>query len=61
MLIYLAIAPNASSSIICGTTSPSVLSHYRANAYVQKTMSQDHFLVKNKHLEKLLETKGYKQ
>ena len=31
----LAIAPNASSSIICGTTSPSV-EPYRANAYVQK-------------------------
>ena len=34
----LAIAPNASSSIICGTTSPSI-EPYRANAYVQKTMS----------------------
>ena len=52
----LAIAPNASSSIICGTTSPSI-EPYRANAYVQKTMSGS-FLVKNKHLEKLLETKG---
>jgi len=52
----LAIAPNASSSIICGTTSPSI-EPYRANAYVQKTMSGS-FLVKNKHLEKLLEQKG---
>lgn len=52
----LAIAPNASSSIICGTTSPSI-EPYRANAYVQKTMSGS-FLVKNKHLEKLLEKKG---
>ena len=52
----LAIAPNASSSIICGTTSPSV-EPFRANAYVQKTMSGS-FLVKNKFLEKLLETKG---
>jgi len=52
----LAIAPNASSSIICGTTSPSI-EPYRANAYVQKTMSGS-FLVKNKHLEKLLESKG---
>ena len=52
----LAVAPNASSSIICGTTSPSI-EPYRANAYVQKTMSGS-FLVKNKHLEKLLETKG---
>ena len=52
----LAIAPNASSSIICGTKSPSV-EPYRANAYVQKTMSGS-FLVKNKYLEKLLEKKG---
>ena len=52
----LAIAPNASSSIICGTTSPSI-EPYRANAYVQKTMSGS-FMVKNKYLEKLLESKG---
>ena len=52
----LAVAPNASSSIICGTTSPSI-EPYRANAYVQKTMSGS-FLVKNKYLEKLLEKKG---
>jgi ribonucleoside-diphosphate reductase alpha chain len=52
----LAVAPNASSSIICGTTSPSV-EPYRANAYVQKTMSGS-FLVKNKYLEQLLEKKG---
>ena len=52
----LAIAPNASSSIICGTTSPSI-EPFRANAYVQKTMSGS-FLVKNKYLEKLLESKG---
>ena len=52
----LAIAPNASSSIICGTTSPSI-EPYRANAYVQKTMSGS-FLVKNKFLEKILEDKG---
>ena len=45
----LAVAPNASSSIICGTTSPSV-EPFRANAYVQKTMSGS-FLVKNKFLE----------
>ena len=51
----LAIAPNASSSIICRTTSPSI-EPYRANAYVQKTMSGS-FLVKNKYLEKLLEKK----
>jgi ribonucleoside-diphosphate reductase alpha chain len=52
----LAIAPNASSSIICGTTSPSI-EPYRANAYVQKTMSGS-FYVKNKFLEKLLQSKG---
>ena len=52
----LAVAPNASSSIICGTTSPSI-EPFRANAYVQKTMSGC-FLVKNKHLEKILENKG---
>ena len=34
----LAIAPNASSSIICGNTSPSI-EPYRANAYTQKTKS----------------------
>ena len=51
----LAVAPNASSSIICGTTSPSI-EPFRANAYVQKTMSGS-FLVKNKFLEKLLESK----
>ena len=32
----LAVAPNASSSIICGNTSPSI-EPYRANAYTQKT------------------------
>ena len=32
----LAIAPNASSSIICGNTSPSI-EPYRANAFTQKT------------------------
>ena len=52
----LAIAPNASSSIICGTTSPSI-EPYRANAYVQKSMSGS-FLVKNKYLEKILQKKG---
>ena len=34
----LAIAPNASSSIICGNTSPSI-EPYRANAFTQKTKS----------------------
>jgi ribonucleoside-diphosphate reductase alpha chain len=50
----LAIAPNASSSIICGNTSPSI-EPYRANAYTQKTKSGS-YLMKNKFLEELLET-----
>jgi|TARA_Y100000296_G_scaffold78225_1_gene100650 ribonucleoside-diphosphate reductase alpha chain len=52
----IAIAPNASSSIICGGVSPSI-EPLRANAFTQKTMSGS-FLVKNKYLEKLLEKKG---
>ena len=52
----LAIAPNASSSIICGSTSPSI-EPLRANAYTQKTMSGTHFM-RNKYLEKLLKEKG---
>ena len=51
----LAIAPNASSSIICGNTSPSI-EPFRANAYTQKTKSGSH-LHKNKYLEQLLEDK----
>ena len=49
----LAIAPNASSSIICGNTSPSI-EPFRANAYTQKTKSGS-YLQKNKFLEKVLE------
>ena len=52
----LAIAPNASSSIICGNTSPSI-EPFRAKAYTQKTKSGSH-LHKNKYLEKVLETYG---
>jgi ribonucleoside-diphosphate reductase alpha chain len=48
----LAIAPNASSSIIMGNTSPSV-EPYRANAYRQDTLSGSH-LNKNKWLDKLI-------
>ena len=48
----LAIAPNASSSIICGNTSPSI-EPFRANAYNQKTKSGSN-LNKNKFLEKVL-------
>ena len=51
----LAIAPNASSSILCGNTSPSI-EPFRANAYTQKTKSGSN-LVKNKFLDKLLMTK----
>ena len=52
----LAIAPNASSSIICAATSPSI-EPYRANAYTQKTLSGSH-LVKNQYLEIVLENYG---
>ena len=51
----MAIAPNASSSIIMGNTSPSV-EPYRANAYRQDTLSGSH-LNKNKWLDKLIESK----
>lgn len=49
----LAIAPNASSSITCGNTSPGV-EPFRANAFNQKTMSGTYTL-KNKWLEKVLD------
>ena len=48
----IAIAPNASSSVICGGTSPSI-EPLRANAFSQKTLSGT-FLMKNKYLEKTL-------
>ena len=51
----LAIAPNASSSIICGNTSPSI-EPYRANAFTQKTKSGS-FLQKNKYLDYVLSRK----
>jgi len=51
----LAIAPNASSSIIL-STSPSI-EPVKANAYTHRTRAGS-FLVKNKYLEKLLEDKG---
>ena len=47
-----AIAPNASSSIIMGNTSPSV-EPYRANAYRQDTLSGSH-LNKNKYLDEII-------
>lgn len=48
----MAIAPNASSSIIMGNTSPSI-EPYRANAYRQDTLSGSH-LHKNKYLDELI-------
>jgi ribonucleoside-diphosphate reductase alpha chain len=49
----MAIAPNASSSIIMGNTSPSI-EPYRANAYRQDTLSGSH-LTKNKWLNSVIE------
>ena len=51
----MAIAPNASSSIIMGNTSPSI-EPYRANAYRQDTLSGA-YLNKNKHLDNLIKDK----
>ena len=48
----MAIAPNASSSIIMGNTSPSI-EPFRANAYRQDTLSGSS-LNKNKHLDKII-------
>tara|TARA_B100000965_G_scaffold35402_1_gene26174 strand:+ start:2297 stop:4066 length:1770 start_codon:yes stop_codon:yes gene_type:complete len=52
----LAVAPNASSSIICGNTSPSI-EPYRANAFTQKTKSGSS-LLKNEYLEHALQELG---
>jgi len=51
----MAIAPNASSSIIMGNTSPSI-EPYRANAYRQDTLSGAH-LNKNKYLDRIIKEK----
>ena len=51
----MAIAPNASSSIIMGNTSPSI-EPFRANAYRQDTLSGAH-LNKNKYLVDLIQNK----
>ena len=51
----MAIAPNASSSIIMGNTSPSI-EPYRANAYRQDTLSGAH-LNKNKYLDRVIREK----
>jgi len=49
----MAIAPNASSSILMGNTSPSI-EPYRANAYRQDTLSGSH-LNKNKFLDVIIQ------
>jgi len=51
----LAIAPNASSSIIMGNTSPSV-EPFRANAYRQDTLSGS-YLNKNRYLDTIIKEK----
>jgi ribonucleoside-diphosphate reductase alpha chain len=51
----MSIAPNASSSIIMGNTSPSI-EPYRANAYRQDTLSGAH-LNKNRYLDNLIKEK----
>jgi ribonucleoside-diphosphate reductase alpha chain len=51
----MAVAPNASSSIIMGNTSPSI-EPYRANAYRQDTLSGA-YLNKNKYLDKIIQEK----
>lgn len=51
----MAIAPNASSSIIMGNTSPSI-EPFRANAYRQDTLSGAYFN-KNKYLDSLIKDK----
>ena len=51
----MAIAPNASSSIIMGNTSPSI-EPYRANAYRQDTLSGSH-LTRNKWLDNIIKEK----
>ena len=48
----MAIAPNASSSILMGNTSPSI-EPYRANAYRQDTLSGSHF-TRNRYLDKII-------
>jgi hypothetical protein len=52
----MAIAPNASSSILCGNTSPSI-EPWRSNAYLHKTLSGS-FPVKNPYLVRELERLG---
>ena len=51
----IAIAPNASSAILCGTTSPGI-ELYTSNLFTQKK-GRFSFVVKNKQLDKLLQEK----
>jgi ribonucleoside-diphosphate reductase alpha chain len=55
----MAIAPNASSSIIMGNTSPSI-EPYRANAYRQDTLSGSH-LNKNRFLDSIIKKESENQ
>lgn len=50
------VQPTASTAFLCGEATPAV-EPIAGNAYLQKTLSGS-FLVKNRHLEKLLEEKG---
>jgi len=54
----MAIAPNASSSILMGNTSPSI-EPYRANAYRQDTLSGSH-LNKNRYLDNIIQKEAEK-
>ena len=54
----MAVAPNASSSILMGNTSPSI-EPYRANAYRQDTLSGSH-LNKNRYLDKIIQIEAGK-
>jgi len=54
----MAVAPNASSSILMGNTSPSI-EPYRANAYRQDTLSGSH-LNKNRYLDAVIEKEALK-
>lgn len=52
-----AIAPTASISVIAGNSSPGI-EPYAANSFTQKTLTGS-FTVRNKNLEKLLESKNF--
>jgi ribonucleoside-diphosphate reductase alpha chain len=53
----IAIAPTASISIICGSTSPGI-EPIAANSFTHKTLSGSYF-VRNRHLKVVLQHKGY--